>query len=53
MKVKHFNVQELSIGDQQNINGGDLGIGLALLGLSIYLYDNRDRFMEGVRDSLK
>ncbi|MDR2222426.1 MAG: hypothetical protein LBE34_06775 [Flavobacteriaceae bacterium] len=51
--MKNLNVQELSIGDQMNIDGGWLKTGIGIgVGLGIYLYDHRDRFMDGVRDAL-
>ncbi|ELR72381.1 hypothetical protein C900_01663 [Fulvivirga imtechensis AK7] len=45
--------QELTAKESAEIKGGDFGLTLAVVGLGIYLFDNREKFVAGIKDGLQ
>jgi hypothetical protein len=52
MEIKNYNVRELTLNENQTINGGWLGTVLAVIGAVIYLYNNKDDIVEGFKEGV-
>lgn len=60
METNKFNVRELSLSEQTQLNGGFFGIDdaivaaalscIAVLGAVIYVYNNKEDFVEGFKE---
>lgn len=51
MDLKELNLQEIDSLETNQIQGGLWYIGPAVM-FGIYLFDNRDRFVEGIKDGI-
>jgi hypothetical protein len=43
-------MKELTEFEMKNLNGGWLGVALAIIGAVIYLYNNKEDFVEGFKE---
>ncbi len=50
LDLKQMGVQELDAKEMKSVDGGNLALGIAILGAAIYLYNNREDFIEGVKE---
>lgn len=46
------NMKDLAINEMKEINGGGFPW-VPFIMLGVYLYDHRDRFMEGIKDGMR
>lgn len=46
------NMKDLAINEMKEINGGGFPWAPFIM-LGVYLYDHRDRFMEGIKDGMR
>jgi len=48
-----FNVTSLETSETTNINGGWIGLAIALVGAGIYIYNNASDFIVGFKEGYK
>lgn len=51
LAISKFAVQELDSNEMINIEGGALPF--QLIPVAIYLYDNREQYLDGIKDGLR